>query len=67
MRKLGSHMTGDMHIVVENDMLVKEADDIATKVEEKIKDKFESVIDMKVRIESDEAHNRHSKEFEIKS
>jgi len=67
MRKLGSHMTGDMHIVVENDMLVKEADDIATKVEEKIKDKFQSVIDIKVRIESDEAHNRHSKEFEIKS
>jgi cation diffusion facilitator family transporter len=67
MRKLGSHMTGDMHIVVENDMLVKEADDIATQVEEKIKDKFESVIDMKVRIESNEAHDRHSKAFEIKT
>jgi len=67
MRKLGKYLTGDMHIVVENDMLVKEADVIATQVEEKIKDQFERVIDIKVRIESDEAHNRHSKELEIKS
>jgi len=66
MRKLGRYMTGDMHIVVENDMIVKEADEIATQVEDKIKETFESVIDMKVRIESNEAHDRHSKQLEIK-
>jgi cation diffusion facilitator family transporter len=66
MRKLGSYMSGDMHIVVSSEMLVREADEIATEVEEKIKKEFGRVIDIKVRIESDEAHDRHSKEFEVK-
>lgn len=65
MRKLGRYLVGDMHIVVSNDMLVGEADKIATEVEEKIKEDFESIIDIKVRIESDEAHNRHSKDLTI--
>jgi divalent metal cation (Fe/Co/Zn/Cd) transporter len=65
-RQLGPYLTGDMHIVVGNDMLVKEADEIATNVEQKIKEEFGRVIDIKVRIESDEAHNRHSRDFDIK-
>jgi divalent metal cation (Fe/Co/Zn/Cd) transporter len=65
-RQLGPYMTGDMHIVVGNDMLVKEADEIATNVEQKIKEEFGRVIDIKVRIESDEAHNRHARDFDIK-
>ncbi len=65
-RRLGPYMTGDMHIVVDDDMLVKEADKIATAVEEKIKKEFESVIDIKVRIESNTAHRSHSTEPEIK-
>jgi cation diffusion facilitator family transporter len=65
LRQLGSYLMGDMHIVVDNNMLVKEADELATEVEEKIKEEFGNVIDLKVRIESDEAHNRHSREFTV--
>ena len=64
-RKLGSYMTGDMHVVVSSDMLVREADQIATKIEEKIKEMIDKVIEFKIRIESDEAHDRHSKEIRI--
>ena len=67
MRRLGSYMSGDMHVVISSDMLVREADQIATEVEEKIKKEFGKVIDIKVRIESDEAHSRHSKEFEVRN
>jgi len=64
-RKLGPYITGDMHVVVSSDMLVKEADQIATQVEEKIKVMFDKVLDFKIRIESDEGHIRHSKELQI--
>jgi cation diffusion facilitator family transporter len=65
-RKLGPYMTGDMHIVISSEMLVREADQIATEVEEKIKKMFDKVLDFKIRIESDEAHDKHSKELTIK-
>jgi cation diffusion facilitator family transporter len=65
-RKLGPYMTGDMHVVVSSEMLVREADQIATEVEAKIKQMFDKVLDFKIRIESDEAHNRHSQELTIK-
>jgi len=64
-RKLGPYITGDMHVVVSSDMLVREADQIATQVEEKIKVMFDKVLDFKIRIESDEGHNRHSQELPI--
>ena len=67
LRQLGPYLVGDMHIVVSSDMLVKEADQIATEVEEKIKKEFGNVTDLKIRIESDEAHDRHSREFTLKS
>lgn len=66
LRKLGSFITGDMHVVVSSDMLVREADQIATEVEEKIKQMFDKVFDFKIRIESDEAHDRHSQELTVK-
>jgi ferrous-iron efflux pump FieF len=66
MRKVGSYLVGDMHIVVDGDMPLKEADEIATKVEEKIKSEFGKILEVKVRIESDIAHDRHSEEFTIK-
>jgi cation diffusion facilitator family transporter len=66
MRKLGPYLVGDMHIVVSSDMLVREADLIATQVEEKIKQEFNSIIELKIRIESDEAHDIHAKEFTVK-
>lgn len=64
-RKLGPYITGDMHIVVSSDMLVGEADQIATQVEEKIKVMFDKVLDFKIRIESDEGHIRHSQKLPI--
>jgi cation diffusion facilitator family transporter len=65
LRKLGSYLTGDMHVVVSSEMLVREADQIATEVEEKIKQMFDKVLDFKIRIESDEAHNKHAQELTI--
>jgi len=66
-RQLGPYLVGDMHVVVDSNMLVREADNIATEVEESIKKEIGNVIELKVRIESDEAHSRHSKEFTVRS
>ena len=66
LRKLGHYMTGDMVLVVEGDMFVKEADEIATRSRRENKTRFEGVIDIKVRIESNIAHDRHSTDLEIK-
>ena len=54
MRKLGSYLVGDMHIVVDGDMSVREADQIATQIEEQVKKEFDEVIEIKVRIEPPE-------------
>ena len=51
MRKLGSYLIGDMHVVVDADMSVREADQIATQIEERLKQEFDEVIETKVRIE----------------
>lgn len=65
-RKVGPYMTGDMNIVVSSEMLVREADQIASNVEEKIKQIFDEVLEFKIRIESDEAHDEHSQKLTIK-
>jgi len=67
MRQLGPYVVGDLHIVVDSNMLVLEADDIATKMEEKIRKEFGKILEITVRIESDKAHDRHSKEFIIET
>lgn len=51
MRKLGPYLIGDMHIVVAGDMSVREADEIATQIEERVKKEFDEVMEIKVRIE----------------
>jgi divalent metal cation (Fe/Co/Zn/Cd) transporter len=51
MRKLGSYLIGDMHVVVDADMPVREADQIATQIEERLTQEFDDVIEIKVRIE----------------
>ncbi len=66
MRKLGPYIVGDMHIIVSGQMLVREADSIATQVEEKIKREFGDIIEFKIRIESDDALNKRSQDFTIK-
>jgi len=54
MRKLGPYLMGDMHVVVEGNMSVKEADQIATQIEEQVKQEFDEVTEIKVRIEPHE-------------
>jgi cation diffusion facilitator family transporter len=54
MRKLGPYLVGDMHVVVDPDMTVREADLIATQVEERVKEEFDAVTEIKVRIEPPE-------------
>jgi len=54
MRKLGPYLMGDMHVVVDPDMTVREADLIATQVEQRVKEKFDAVTEIKVRIEPHE-------------
>jgi cation diffusion facilitator family transporter len=54
MRKLGSYLVGDMHIVVDGEMPVREADHIATQIEEQVKKEFDEVTEIKVRIEPPE-------------
>jgi len=51
MRKLGQCLIGDMHIVVDGKMSVREADQIATQIEEQVKKEFDEVTEIKVRIE----------------
>jgi divalent metal cation (Fe/Co/Zn/Cd) transporter len=54
MRKLGPYLMVDIHIVVDGDMSVKKADQIATQIEEKVKQEFDEVTEIKVRIEPHE-------------
>jgi cation diffusion facilitator family transporter len=54
MRKLGPYLVGDMHIVVDGDMPVREAHQIATQIEEQVKKEFDEVTEIKVRIEPPE-------------
>ena len=51
LRKLGPYIIGDMHIEVDGNMTVNEADKITTEIEEKIKQEFDEVVEFKVRIE----------------
>ncbi|KPV64521.1 MAG: ferrous iron efflux protein F [Candidatus Bathyarchaeota archaeon BA2] len=58
MRKLGSYLMGDMHVVVDGDMPVREADQIATQIEEQVKHEFDEITEIKVRIEPHEPPNK---------
>ncbi len=51
MRKLGSYLIGDMHIVLSNDMTVEEAHNIASQIEERTIKEFDEIIEMNVIIE----------------
>jgi cation diffusion facilitator family transporter len=62
MRKLGPYLVGDMHIVVDGDMSVREADQVATRIEEEVKKEFDEVTEIKVRIEPPESSNKELKQ-----
>jgi len=51
LRKLGPYVVGDMHVEVDGNMTVNEADRLTTEIEEKIKQEFDEVVEFKVRIE----------------
>lgn len=53
MRKLGSYLIGDMHIVLSNEMTVEEACAIASKIEDRTIKEFDEIIEMNVIIEPD--------------
>jgi len=54
MRKLGPYLIGDMHVVVDGEMTVREANQVAVRIEEQVKDEFDEVAEIKVRIEPPE-------------
>jgi len=51
MRKLGPYLMGDMHVEVDGKMTVNEAHEIRTQIEDKVKQEFDEIVEIKVRIE----------------
>jgi len=51
LRKLGPYVVGDMHVEVDGNMTVNEAHKIAAQIEEKVRQEFDEVAEIKVRIE----------------
>ncbi len=54
MRKLGPYLIGDIHVVVDADLTVRDSGKIAYEIEERLKKEFDDVIEIKVRIDPDE-------------
>jgi len=61
MRKLGPYLIGDMHVVVDGNMTVKEADQIAAQIEEHVKQEFDEITEIKVRIEPHEPEQNRTR------
>lgn len=56
LRKLGPYIVGDMHINVDGNMTINEADRIREQIEEKVKEEFDEVIEFKIRLEPTNNH-----------
>ncbi len=54
LRKLGSYIIGDMHVTVDSGMTVKEASQIASRIERQIQQVFDEIIEMNVIVEPHE-------------
>ena len=54
MRKVGPYLIGDLHVVVDADLTVRDSGKIAYEIEELVKKEFDEVIEIKVRIDPDE-------------
>jgi len=61
MRKLGSYLIGDMHVVLSNDMTVEEAYTIASQIEDRTIKEFDEIIEMNVIIEPYEIQKQTKK------
>jgi len=51
LRKIGPYVMGDMRVEVDGKMTVNEAHEIRTQIEEKVKQEFDEIAEIKVRIE----------------
>ena len=51
LRKLGPYIVGDMNIEIDGNMTVKEANKITAEIEKKIKQEFDEVVELRIRIE----------------
>ena len=51
MRKLGSSLIGDMHVVLDNDMTVKNLASIASQIKDRTIKEFDEIIEINVIIE----------------
>jgi divalent metal cation (Fe/Co/Zn/Cd) transporter len=51
---LGPYLIGDIHVVVDADLTVRDSSKIAYNIEESLKKEFNTVIEVKVRIDPDE-------------
>jgi cation diffusion facilitator family transporter len=58
MRKLGSYLIGDMHVVLSNDMTVEEACAISSQIEDRTIKEFDEIIEMNVIIEPYKTKNK---------
>jgi len=67
LRKLGPYVVGDMHVDVDGKMTVNEAHKITAQIEEKIKQEFDEVAEIKVRIEPLKAHQKQNERPESKN
>ncbi len=54
MRKIGPYLIGDLHVVVDADLTVRDSGKIAYEIEERVKREFDEVIEIKLRIDPDE-------------
>jgi cation diffusion facilitator family transporter len=54
MRKMGPYLIGDLHVVVDADLTVRDSGKIAYEIEERVKEEFDEVIEINVRIDPDE-------------
>lgn len=61
MRKMGPYLVGDMHVVVDGEMTVREADEIAVRIEEQLKEEFDEITEIKIRIEPQEQASTNRK------
>lgn len=54
MRKMGPYLIGDLHVVVDADLTVRDSGKIAYEIEERVKEEFDEIIEIKVQIDPDE-------------
>jgi len=66
LRKLGPYVVGDMHIEVDGKMTVNEAHKITAQIEEKVKQEFDEVAEIKVRIEPTKMQHKQNESSESK-